>query len=34
MKESADGSVVVFDVWGDKFEAFMDNFERIQETQG
>jgi hypothetical protein len=34
VKETLDGSSVVFDIWSDKFEAFMDNYERLKQTQG
>ena len=33
MKESKDGTTVVFDLWSDKFDGFMHNFERLKATQ-
>jgi len=34
MKELNNGSGVVFDIRSDKYEAFIDNYERLMETEG
>lgn len=33
MKESKDGSTVVFDIWSDKVEIFLANYDRLKQTQ-